>query len=351
MKIIYTGIQAENYDPKRKYSFEYNNFYLTLKGMPGVSVIEYPFDRILEIGKKRFNEELFELVKKEEPDILFTFMFSDELDTRTLNRIRTETKTKTVAWFADDYWRFFNYSRHHAPHFSYAVTTYNKAVEWYRAAGYNNAILSQWACNTHAFMPRELPQDIDVSFIGQRKPQRAKVIDTLANRGVKVEAYGFGWPNGRVAPHEMQNIIGRSKINLNLNVRGGLLSPAVIGRLVLKRSLDRLVPDFHIIDNIRAYLHFPTPHIHARPFELSGMKAFVISGYASGMEQYYEDDKEMVFYRGAGRQGIDDLTDKIRYYLSHDAERESIRAAGYARTIRDHTYEERFKELFRAMGF
>ena len=44
MKIIYLGLRAEQYNPKRTPSFEYSNFYLTLANMAGVNVVEYPFD-------------------------------------------------------------------------------------------------------------------------------------------------------------------------------------------------------------------------------------------------------------------------------------------------------------------
>jgi spore maturation protein CgeB len=349
MKVLYVGIQAENYNPKRKYSFEYNNFYLTLKSMPGVTVIEHPFDRILEVGKKKFNEELLEIVMREKPDMLFAFMYSDEFDEATLLKIKNETSTKTFAWFADDYWRFFNYSRHLALYFSYVVTTYSKALDWYRDGGFNNAILSQWACNTSVYKPvvesgtnAPIKKDIDVSFVGQYKPARAKVIRELERAGIHVEAFGFGWPNGRVSNEEMMKIFSRSKINLNLNVRANLLYPSAIGRIVLKRSRAHLVPDLHFIDNFRAYLHIPVPHTHARPFELAGTGGFVISGKSEDIGAYYKEGKEMVFY-----SGTDDLIEKIRYYLAHTEEREAIARAGYERTITEHTYIKRFEELFK----
>lgn len=346
MKILYTGLRAEYYDPKRAPSFEYVNFYLTLARMAGVTVIEHPFDRILEVGKKKFNDELWQIVAREKPDLLFAFMYTDELDPATLARITNETKTKTVAWFADDYWRFFNYSKHWAPRFTYAVTTYHKAIEWYRAAGITNVLLSQWACNTNEYKPAQVAaQDIPASFVGQYKPARAEAIAALRTAGVGVEAYGFGWPSGRVSKEDALRLAARSKINLNLNARAGFFSPSVIARIFLRRSINRLVSDFHLIENLQAYLHFPTLHTHARPFELAGMGAFVISGYSDGIERYYQEGKEMVFYRTTP-----ELVEKARYYLAHDAEREAIRKAGYERTIREHTYEARFRELFARCG-
>jgi len=36
--------------------------------------------------------------------------------------------------------------------------------------------------------------------------------------------------------------------------------------------------------------------------------------------------------------------------MEHEEERNAIAKAGYERTIKDHTYEQRFREIFSAMG-
>jgi spore maturation protein CgeB len=343
MKIVYSGVRNENYNPSRRQSFEYNNFYLMLKAMSGIEVLECPFDRILEVGKKKFNEELLETIKREKPDLFFAFMYTDELDEQVLDEIKK--MTTSVAWFADDYWRFFNYSRYWPPHFSYVVTTYSRAVDWYREAGYENVILSQWACNTSDYRPLDLEKDIDVSFVGQRKSGRVKILKALEEAGIKVECYGFSWPNGKISHEKMLEVFSRSKICLNLTDRKSLFDPSVIARIFLKKSVDRIVPDLHLIDNFRAYTHFPIVHTHARPFELAGCNAFTISGRSEDIGKYYEENKEMVFY-----DGTKDLIQKIKYYLAHDAERQVVAYAGYKRTIKDHTYVERFGEVFKKLG-
>lgn len=345
MKILYTGIRHEHYDPKRRTSFEYNNFFLTLQAMEGVEVIEHPLDRILEVGKKKFNEELVQLVKRERPEILFAFMYTDELDPAALRYIKEKRGTNSIAWFADDYWRFFNYSRHLAPYFSWVITTYSKAADWYKKAGFQNVILSEWACNTFVYKPLSLPKDIDVSFVGQYKPPRGRIIKVLKKSGIDVQAFGFGWPNGKISQEEMLRVFSRSKINLNLNVRSGLLAPRVIARIFAKKSINKIKPDFRILDNFRAYLHLPILHTHARPFELAGCRAFVISGYSEDIGRYYTEDKEMVFYRT-----LPELVEKIRYYLPREEERSRIALAAYDRTLRKHTYEHRFRDIFKAVG-
>ncbi len=400
MKIVYAGVKNDLYNPKRGMSFEFVNFYLTLSNMKGVRVIEYPFDKILEVGKKKFNQELLDIVRQGKPDLFFAFMYTDELDPLVLTEIKK--KTTSVAWFADDYWRFFNYSKHWPPYFSRVITTYSKAVDWYKKAGYENVILSQWACNTALYKPVEAKKDIDVSFVGQRKSGRVKVVEALRRAGIDVRCFGFGWPrsrparfalrskaggpsaslsstpasdqdfnqesrlyqpsasgdgkrsgiaalgslrggpNGKISHEEMLKIFGRSKICLNLTDRKELWDPSVVARLFLKKSVNRIVPDFHFIDNLRAYLHFPVLHTHARPFELAGCRAFVISGWSEDIGKFYDENKEMVFYKT-----IPELINKIRYFLPREREREEIAWAAYKRTIRDHTYEKRFGEIFK----
>lgn len=343
MKIIYTGVRNENYNPKRKESFEYHNFYLNFKNLPGVKVIEYPFDQILKVGKKRFNQNLLGIVRKEKPNLFFAFMYTDELDPYALDEIKKITKS--VAWFADDYWRFFNYSYHWPPHFSWVVTTYSEAVNWYRKRGHENVILSQWGCNDSDYKPLALTKNIDVSFVGQRKSGRVKVLRELQKKGINIECYGFGWPNGKVSQEKMLEIFSRSKICLNLTDRKSIFDPPVIARLFFKKSINKVVPDIHFLDNLRAYIHFPTIHTHARPFELAGCGCFTISGRSKDISRYYEEGKEMVFY-----DDLSDLANKIKYYLVNTKEREAIAHSGYVRTIKEHTYRKRFHELFKKIG-
>lgn len=339
MRIIYAGLQAEGYNEKRKPSFEYTNFYLTLKNMSGVEVVEYPYDSILRLGKRKFNSELLSLVRREKPDLFFAFMFSDELEFETLDEIKKITKS--VAWFADDHWRLWNYSRHYAPHASWAVTTWSKAREIYAWYGIRNVIRSQWAANHNIYKPIETPKTIEVSFVGQRTAKRSFVINRFKEAGINVYVRGFGWPGGRVSQDEALNIFSASKINLNINNSPSLFGLQPLARLFFRRSRSRIVPSFNLIDNFKSWLHIPMSQIKARPFELAACRAFVISGYADDMDSYYRDGKEMVYYRSP-----EDLVEKIKHYLAHDGEREAIAVSGYERTMKEHTYEQRFRDLF-----
>lgn len=344
MKIFYCGVAHEAYNINRGYSFEYNNFYLSLKRYPSAEVRHFPFDDILKIGKSRWNQSLLDSVVKEKPDLVFFFMYSEELDPVILKKIKS--LTTTIAWFADDYWRFFNYSKYWPPYFTWVITTYSRAVNWYKRDGFSNIILSEWACNDEIYKPvPNLEKNIDVSFVGQFKPPRAKIIHILGKVGIKVEAFGYKWSNGKVSQEEMISIFSRSKINLNLNSRPSLLSPKVFARIFLKKSINKIKLDPHFINNLKAYWHFQIPHTHARPFELSGCGGFVLSGRSEDITDYYREDREMVFFSSPT-----ELFDKIKYYLSHEEEREKIAEAGYKRTKTEHTYHHRFEAIFKKVG-
>ena len=87
------------------------------------------------------------------------------------------------------------------------------------------------------------------------------------------------------------------------------------------------------------------PQIKGRNFEIPGSGGFLLTSNADNLDEYFVPEKEIAVF-----SGIDDLIDKTRYYLVHVDEREAIRLAGHERALRDHTYEQRFRQIFEKMG-
>ncbi len=347
MKIVYTGLENDYYLPKRGKSFEYNNFYLSLKNLPNTEVLNFPFDRILEVGKEKFNEELLEAVKKEKPDLVFAFMLSDELDPKVLREIKKVTTS--LAWFADDSWRFYNYSRYWAPLFTWVATTYSWTPALFKKYGQPNVLRSQWAANLNTYKPTGVDDTSkvrpDVCFVGGWSKPRQKLVDALTSRGVQVSVFGGGWDGGRVSDEEMLRLFTVSKISLGLNPSPGYFNKNSLGRLFFRRSVNKVVADLRFISNLRCFLSRDIPQIKARHFEIPACGGFVITSTADDLDQYYIPGKEIVIYKD-----LDDFVQKINYYLKNEEERKSIARAGYERTIREHTYEKRFLAIFRQIG-
>ena len=345
MKIIYTGLKFTNYNHQLGLSFEHNNFYESLRKLPETEVIYFPYERILELGRDKGNEELLNLIRSEKPDLFFAFMFTDELIPEILDEIKKYTKS--IAWFSDDHWRFDNYSRYYAPHFSWVITTYSKAVDRYKKIGIKNIIHSQWAANVNIYgsIIESVKKEIDISFVGAWSRPRQKIISALKSKGINVECYGIGWPNGRISSDKMIEIFSSSKISLALNPTPGYLNINSLGRLFLRRSMDKIVPDFHIWRNFKSFLHRGIAQIKARHFEISACGGFLMTSMADNLGDYYKIGEEIVAYKNTN-----ELIEKIIYYLKNDEERKKIAEAGYERTIKDHTYNKRFEDIFRMVS-
>lgn len=344
MKILFTGLEYDRYEPARGHSFEYNNFYGALQKLQGVEVSYASFHDILTLGRQGFADKLVAQVEREKPDLVFVFMYTDELTPETIRRLRQ--KTTVLGWFSDDYWRFDNYSRDYALSFSWVATTYSKALERYRALGQKNVIRSQFFCDTSSYIPIVCEKDTEVSFVGLKNAGRAELAATIRVAGIPLSLFGGGWDGGRLPQAEFTRLFSRSKINLNIVSPRSLWERNSFGRLFARRSLNRFVLDFHVVNNVRSWFNQRILQIKGRPFEIAACGGFCISGYADDFEAYYRENEEMVFYRSA-----DDLIEKIRYYLAHSEERERIAKAGYERTLREHTAEKRFHAMFQAMGF
>lgn len=70
-----------------------------------------------------------------------------------------------------------------------------------------------------------------------------------------------------------------------------------------------------------------------------------MSGYNPELASYYEFGKEIETY-----SDVKELIEKIRYYLLHEEERERIAAAGHKRAVDEHSYKQRFVNIFQRMG-
>jgi spore maturation protein CgeB len=82
-------------------------------------------------------------------------------------------------------------------------------------------------------------------------------------------------------------------------------------------------------------------------FESTGRGGFTIYPRIKGLEDYFEDGNEIVFYEHGN---LEDLKTKIDHYLSANLEREQIRVNGHERTKKDHTYIHRWEAIMSELG-
>jgi spore maturation protein CgeB len=77
-----------------------------------------------------------------------------------------------------------------------------------------------------------------------------------------------------------------------------------------------------------------------RLYEATGMGALLLTEEKRNLDELFLPGAEVVAYRDEH-----ELVELAAYYLAHEDERAAIAAAGQARTLRDHTYAVRMREL------
>lgn len=359
MVIVVCCLKYEYGYPERGLSFEYYNFLDTLRKMDEGKnkIIHFAFDEIYQkYGREHMNSQLVEIVRKFDPELVFFFLYNDEFKKDVLLYLKNELKVTTFNWFADDHWRFYNFSRHWAPYFSYVSTTDSEAIKKYHKYGIYNVIKTQWGFNHFLYkkpadfdLTGEIKYKYDVTFVGQKHSNRASFIKYLSTKDFSLNCWGKGWANGRLPFEEMLAVFRLSKINLNFSNASGGLKLRSLASLFLTRRIDhklRLQPLRILPSNFLSTFHrIAGKQIKGRVFEIVGSGGFLLTQNADNLSDYFVDGREIAVF-----DNKKELLDKITFYLRNDELRKEIAFNGYLRALREHTYEARFKELFKKMN-
>lgn len=306
MKVLCVFGQHQYGDPSRGLGTEYTCFIPALHHL-GHQVAHFEsWNKRLYHDLAELNGKLLETVESFRPDIMLTVHMEYELWLETLEIIRARGDVATISWSADDSWKYREVSRFVGTAYHAMTTTYDYVVPRYHADGIRNVLLTQWAASSD-WLAEPLPAtecQYAVSFAGAAHGDRKATVAELRRKGIEVACFGHGWPSGPVPMEEIPVILRNSVISLNFpNSRG---------------------------EN----------QIKARTFEVPGAGGFLLTGEAQGLDRFYRPGEEVVVFTDT-----EDLARKIRYYLSHTAERDLIAIAGFERTRREHTYEQRMAHV------
>lgn len=67
---------------------------------------------------------------------------------------------------------------------------------------------------------------------------------------------------------------------------------------------------------------------------------FLLTNYQDEIAEYFVNGEELVIY-----SDLDDMCEKIKYYLEHDEERERIAKAGQAKVRELFSYDNRISDI------
>ena len=82
-----------------------------------------------------------------------------------------------------------------------------------------------------------------------------------------------------------------------------------------------------------------------RLFENAALGAFQIVDDRPGLREWFRDGEHLVTF-----SDLDDLRDKVRFYLAHDGERQRIAAAARAHVLAHHRYDQRLARVEGLLG-
>ena len=399
MRIFY----ASNTSPNATFQSDLwrQNLYSSLVSL-GHDVIEFDYDlyetfqnvvsddprqrSFIEVNRPKVSEELLRQIKDahrlEPVDLFFSYFYDACVLPEAIDEIRG-LGIKTVNWYCNGSYQLHLVSEI-SPHYDWCLVPEKFRLQDYVAMG-ARPIYSQEAANPNIYKPYDLPVEFDVTFVGQAYGDRPAYIKYLRDCGIDVRMWGYGWRERFLAEPQPEAIIQKTDpIRRSLYLGRKLLTPqgwkAAVNRL--SRPSDRHVAETPTPSKISP-LAFPPAivngplsdlemvqmysrskinlgfsscgdthetdnrilQVRLRDFEVPMSGGFYMVEYMEELEEFYEIGKEVVCYNDR-----EDLADKIKYYLSHDREREAVRQAGYRRCLRDHTWQKRFEAAFAEMG-
>lgn len=95
-------------------------------------------------------------------------------------------------------------------------------------------------------------------------------------------------------------------------------------------------------------LNFTIPNIKSglplRIWDVLGAGGFLLTNYQAEIPRYFEHKKDLVCF-----ESIDELSELVGYYLSHEEERKEIARNGYDKVKQYHSYENRMKYILEVL--
>jgi len=318
IRVLAAGSKYASGSARRGYDYVWWNLFDALNRFENIEAHFY--DCAAEArrsGIEAMCGQLGNIVLKEKPDILFYGGSSDgfaEFVRSCLKRITGSTDTQTVLWMNDQEERQGGGLALSEACADLIVTLSPDSAQRYAAAGFGRKIMmSQWGFNPFTYALPFSPRSRGISFCGTAKGDRSEIIRKMRQHGLAVGTFGPDWQEDLTLPlADMVRIFRQSRINLNLNDIGD----------------------------------FAARQIKKRTFEVPGCRGFLLTIPAGHLDAYYEPGREV-----AVASSLEELIDKCRYYLVHDKEREEIARRGYERTLAEHTWSHRLKDMFECLGF
>jgi spore maturation protein CgeB len=214
-----------------------------------------------------------------------------------------------------------------------------------------------------------------VTFVGSPMSHRIAVFNALIDAGIPLAIYGKFWTEGILASPDrslektLDDVVAYGFARLRAEGMGSLwralasrlsgdepsrkqkaIDPSLLKGFLPEAEVPIVFRDSKINIGFTRMIgddpHRPgITQIKLRDFEVPASGGFYLVEHVPEYADFFVPGKEVETWRT-----VNELIDKIRYYLSHEGERAAIAAAGQRRACRDHLWMHRFSDLFAKLG-
>lgn len=275
----------------------------------------------VDLGHWLLNRRLFKKVRNEKFDLVFILESNWVVLPETIIAIKNETDALVILWETN----IHIWNRHQSDCLAlYDVVFFLDSyfVPIWKTANVKKAFYLPCCVDEKLNARPEISEKdrnhykCDLGFVGRLYRDRVEIFEELTHYDLKIY--------GPVLP----------EVPISENLKSKIISETIT--IEEKRKFYNIAK---IILNIEAdYLHINSPSI--RLFEVALCGGFPLVKYQRDLEDMFELGQELIcFY------DVNDLMEKINYYISHLEDKEKIIRRCKERILKEHTVKIRMKQM------
>jgi len=238
--------------------------------------------------------------------------------------------TKVINIFPDTLFNLHDYVLTALPLYDLFCTHTKAGVPYLRQLGCRNPLYLPLAADTFLHYPVKLSISdretfgCDLVYVGNWRPEHEQLFAALEGFDLAIWGSSYWGRNTRKDGWVRSRWRGRELVT------GSDYAKA---HLVARAGLNPIDP-----------LNFPSHN--QRVFELPACGAFSLVSRTEEVDELFREGETIVCF-----EGVEELVDKVRYYLAHPTERERIAQRAYEHVVQGgHTYVDRVRTILDELG-
>lgn len=257
-----------------------------------------------------------------------------------------------------------------APHFDLVWLTSIETKYLFDKWGVNSIFLP-YAANPNISNPL-YNEDIErVLFIGTPYGSRCKMLNSLLDADIPVSLYAkssdiaktiipkgskidlireisrmLSYPIGRKLAYASLKNKFTTQSSLHVKSKNLTQNPPVKVEKMMELYNNYALSLSSVSNRHSGVLSKPVLIVNLRSFEIPAAGGLLFCQYNPELDSYFNNEKEAVYYHND-----EDMIDKAKFYLSssHKALRENIKKNAHKKAVEEHTWTNRFQEIFNRM--